>query len=125
MEKVTFTPVKWPNREAVNQFTKTPGVLCREVMCELDSGAAKLWLAKSPITLGWIVTRLEERELVVCAATGTGMGPAFREIKAGGLGDHYDSIRCHTSNWRVEAICQRVGLEFSEVIYHGGVNRGR
>ncbi|WP_444884860.1 hypothetical protein [Microbulbifer sp. PSTR4-B] len=125
MEEVAFTPTAWPNTAAEDAFNRVPGVLHDYVLQELRDGGAQLYRVSSSAGPGWLVTRVEERELVLCAAVGAGLVPALRAITAGALGAGYDTVRCHSGDWRVEQLYQRAGLKFLEVVYCARVNCGR
>ncbi|MFC6631662.1 hypothetical protein [Microbulbifer taiwanensis] len=120
MAKITRLP--WPHRQALAALGST---LSDEVECDLCTGHAQLYMISGEAS-GYFVTRIENleiggRELVICAGTGAGLVGALEAIGRGALGK-FDSLRCHCSDWRIEALYQRAGLEFSETVYRLNLN---
>ncbi|AYM04232.1 hypothetical protein D8911_14610 (plasmid) [Levilactobacillus brevis] len=113
MEAIARLP--WPHEAAALAFDSAPGVLSPAVERELETGHAQLY-AISGAASGFFVTRIEGDELVLCACVGSGLVRALRAIKNGALGK-FKSIRCHTSDWRVESLYQRVGLGYVGSVY--------
>jgi len=113
VEEITRLP--WPHQSAALAFDAAPGVLSPLVERELETGAAQLYAIGGGAS-GFFVTRIEGEELVLCACIGTGLVRGLRAVKAGALGK-FKSIRCHTRDWRIESLYQRVGLQYAGSVY--------
>lgn len=113
MEEITR--LQWPHQAAALAFDAAPGVLSPLVEGELKTGAAQLYGISGGAS-GFFVTRIEGAELVLCACVGSGLVRGLRAIRQGALGK-FKTVRCHTSDWRIETLYQRVGLKFQESVY--------
>ncbi|WP_127455155.1 hypothetical protein [Streptomyces sp. B29(2018)] len=111
-----ITRRQWPNEAARLAFESAPGVLSYQVGKQLETGHAQLYEIDGDGVSGFFVTRIEGDELVLCACIGRGLVAGLKAVKAGALGK-FKSVRCHTSDWRIESLYPRVGLQYVESVY--------
>lgn len=104
--------IAWPNAEAKAALGST---LSESVERDLKTGHAQCYKLAGK-AVGYMVTRIETYELVICAAAGAGLVEGFKAVEAGALGK-FKSIRCHCNDWRIERLYARVGLDFVETVY--------
>lgn len=104
--------VAWPDASAKAALGSTLSVCVER---DLKTGHAQCYRLAGK-SVGYIVTRIEAYELVICAAAGAGLVEGFKAVEAGALGK-FRSIRCHCNDWRIERLYRRVGLEFVETVY--------